>query len=280
VKVSLRFRINNQLKKADYRRLREFLNDNSSVSIELLPGADFECVALSPVVASVEGFGYKITAEIMLRQPIGLQIYDELEFDAGTRSGLAVNRRSLKLTKMVTEGIDFAIDLNKLLTTVARIVNHVCSRFGTLVEQTFLLSSEWLDRQLDMILEREELRKRGERPRPFGTIHAMSAKKAKEHAGDLIPLHKEHDKTYLYDAKRVYHLLPQDFVANLLRCDEATMIREEEFDERGREVLRDLVYKKRLRRHETTNGMVCYYNLSEKTRRFLRKYLKRRTSAL
>jgi hypothetical protein len=109
-------------------------------------------------------------------------------------------------------------------------------------------------------------------------MHAKSSKDAKERAGDLIPLYKEYDKTYFYDDKRVYFLLPHDFVATLLRCDEGTIIMEEEFDTRGREVLRDLVYKKRLRKHETLGGIVCYYGLDEKTRRYLMRHLEHKTS--
>ena len=280
MKTSLRFKIKNELKKTDYKRLTELLKDNSSVSIELFPGVDLEFVSVSPVMVAVESFGYKINTEILFKQPIGFEVYDNLKLDDEMRNGLAVNRTNFKLSKIVTEPTDLEKDLNMVSKTVERIVNHICNRFGRLVEQTFMLNSEWLDRQLDMMLKREELEKRDEIPRPFGTIHAKSSKDAKERAGDLIPLYKEHDKTYLYDAKRVYFLLPHDFVTNLLRCDEATMIREEEFDKRGKKVLRDLLYKKHLKKHETLDGIVCYYGLNEKTRRYLTKHLEHKTSRL
>ena len=280
VKTSLRFKIRNELKKADYKRLTEFLKDDLIISIELFPGVDLEFVSVGPVMVAVEGLGYKINTEILFERPIGFEVYDDLALNEEMRSGLAVNRRNFKLSKTVTEPTDLEKDLNMTLKTVERIVNHICNRFGRLVEQTLTLNSEWLDRHLDMILGREELEKRGEIPRPFGTIHAKSSRDAKERAGDLIPLYKEHDKTYLYDAKRVYFLLPRDYVANLLRCDEATMVREGEFDKRGEEVLRDLVYKKHLRKHETLDGIVCYYGLNEKTRRHLMKHLEHKTSRL
>ncbi len=73
-------------------------------------------------------------------------------------------------------------------------------------------------------------------------------------------------------------MLPHEFVNSLLRCDETTMVREEEFDKRGKNVLKDLVYRKRLKKHETIDGIVCYYDLEGKTRRYLTKYLERRTS--
>ena len=277
VKTSLRFKIKNELKKADYKRLMEFLKDNPRASIELFPGLGLEFLSVSAVVIAVEGFGYKIRTKISFEQPIGFEVYDNLRLDDEMRSGLAVNRRNFKLSKIVTKPTDLEKDQNILLKTIERIVNHTCIKFDKQVEQTFTLDSELVDRQLDMILKREELEKRGETPRPFGTIHAKSSKDAKERAGTLIPLYKEHDKTYLYDEKRVYYLLPHDFVASLLRCDEATMVREEEFDNGGKEVLRDLVYKKHLRKHETIDGIVCYYGLNEKTRRYLKRHLEHKT---
>ncbi len=280
MKIPLRFKIKNELKKTDYERLAVFLKDNPSVSIEVFPGVDLEFVSVVPVLVAVEGFGYKINTEILFEQPIGFEVYDNLKFDDKMRSRLAVNRRNFKLSKIVAEPADLEKDLNMILKTVERIVNHMCIRFDKSVEQAFTLNSEWLDGQLSMILEREEMKKRGEIPRPFGTVHAKSSRDAKERGGGLIPLYKERDKTYLYDAKRVYFLLSHDFVANLLRCDDTTMVREEEFDKRGKEVLRDLVYKKRLRKHEMMDGIVCYYGLDGKTRRYLIKHLERKTSRL
>ena len=274
----MRYKIKNELKKADYVRLTEFLNQNTNASIALIPGIDLELISVSPLLVAVEHFGYSIKGEVSFLQPIGLEVYDDLELDDEMHRSLVVNFRNIKLSKVVTEASELESDLNKCLKTLERIVNYTCSVFDKQVEQTFTLNSERLDRQLDMILKREELEKRREIPRPFGTIHAKSSKDAKERAGDLIPLYKEHDKTYLYDAKQVYFLLPHDFAANLLRCDEATMIIEEEFDKKGREVLRDLVYKKHLRKHETLSGIVCYYGLDEKTRRYLMKHLEHRTS--
>jgi len=273
----LRFKIRNELKKADYKKLTEFLKDNPKVSIELFPGTDLEFLSVNPVIIAVESFGYKMNTEISFEQPIGFEIHDDLKLDDEMRSVLAVNRRNFKLSKIVTEPTDLEKDLNIILKITERIVNHICNRFDRLVEQTFMLNSGQLDRRLDMVLKSGELEKRGEIPRPFGTIHAKGSRDAKERAGDLIPLYKEHDKTYLYDAKRVYFLLPHDFVTNLLRCDKATMIREEEFDKRGKEVLRDLIYKKYLKKHETLDGIICYYGLNEKTQRYLKKHLEHKT---
>lgn len=273
----MRFKIKNELKKTDYKRLTEFLEEKAKSSIALFPGMDWEFASVSPIIIGVEGFGHKAQAEILFKRPIGLEVFDDLELDEETRRSIAVNRKNFKLSKTVTEPTELEKDLNTLLKTVERIVNQICHRFDRMVEETFMLNSEWLDKQLDALLEREELEKRDERPKPFGTIHARSSKVAKERSGDLIPLYKAHDKTYLYEAKQVYFLLPHDFVATLLRCDETTMVRAEKFDKEGEEVLRDLVYKKRLRKHETVKGLMCYYGLNEKTRRYLRKHLQHKT---
>lgn len=278
--TSLRFKMSNALKKANYVRLAKFLDANRNATIELFQGVDFGFVSVGPVMIGAEGFGYRISAEILLEQPIGFEVMDSLMFNDDMRSCVSVNRENLRLSKTVTEKIDLENDLNIILQTAQRIVNHVCDRIDTLIEQTVVLNSEWLDRQLDTMIEREELEKRGESARPFGTIHAKGSREAKERAGELIPLYKGHDKTYLYDAKREYFLLPHDFVADLLRCNKATMVMEEEFDKRGKDVLRDLVYKKYLRKHEMMDGTVCYYYLSEKIRRYLTSHLEHRTSRL
>jgi len=277
VKTSLRFKIKNELKKTDYKRLIGFLKDNPSASIELFPGLDLELLSVGPVMIAVEGFGYKIDTRISFEQPIGFEVYDNLRLDDEMRSGLAVNRRNFKLSTIVTEPTDLEKDQDTVFRTIERIINHICIMFDRQVEQTLTLDSESLDTQLEMMLKREELEKRGEVPRPFGTIHARGSRDAKERAGGLIPLYKEHDKTYLYDAKRVYYLLPHDFVASLLRCNATTLVREEEFDNRGKEVLRDMVYKKYLKKRELLDGTVCYYGLSEETQRYLKKHLEHRT---
>ncbi len=273
----MRLRIRNELQDADYYRLVNFLQNFQSVSMELFPKVDLNLVSISPVTIAVDGPGYKLDVETSFVQPIGFEVYGKLKLGE-VHAHITVNRGDLKISKIVAEQDDLETDLNMVLKIAERIVNHVCIIFDRLVEQVFTLTSEELDKQLNVLLEREELEKRGETPRPFGTLHAKSSSEAKEHAGSLIPLYKERDKAYLYAAKKVYSLLPHEFVNSLLRCDETTMVREEEFDKRGKNVLKDLVYRKRLKKHETIDGIVCYYDLEGKTRRYLTKYLERRTS--
>ena len=58
----MRYKIWNELKKADYVRLIEFLNENLSASIELFPGMDLESISVSPLVVAVEGSGKSMRA--------------------------------------------------------------------------------------------------------------------------------------------------------------------------------------------------------------------------
>lgn len=273
----MRFGITNRLNKTDFERLVELAKDCAGFIIELSPGVDFEHVSISPIVFAADGFGYRIDATASFAEPIGFEVCDRLGLENEAHIRLTINRRDIKLSQMLAEPTDLEKDLNTILRTVERIVNTVCALFGTHVENVIALDSESLDAQLEMTLKSGELEKRGETPRPFGTIHAASSRDAKTQAGGLIPLYKERDKAYLYDAKQVYYLLPHDFAVRLLRCDATTLVRQEEFDSRGQEVLRGLVYRKYLKKRELLDGTVCYYGLNAKTRRHLEKHLEHRT---
>lgn len=264
----------NELKNTDYNRLVEFLKDNPSASIELFPGMDLEFMSISPLVITVEGFGYSINGEVSFQQPIGLEVSDDLKLDNEMRS-LSVNYRNIKLAKVVIETSELESDLNKCLKMLERIVNQTCSMFDKLVEQTFTLNSEWLNRQLDTILRKRELEKRGEIARPFGTIHVKSWKDAKERAGDLVPIYMERDKAYLYEDKKVFVLLPSDFVRKVLKIQGSTMIPADQFTGEERGVLN----KFSMRRYVKTRrigGKIYYCNLDEKTRKLLLKGMKKR----
>ena len=101
MKTLLRFKIKNELKKTDFKRLAEFLEQNLGVSIEVLPSVDLEFISVSPVVVAVEGFGYRISTEILFEQPVGFEVYDGLKLDDEMRACLAVNRRSFKLSRIL-----------------------------------------------------------------------------------------------------------------------------------------------------------------------------------
>lgn len=268
VKIFLRFRIINELKKIDYKRLAGFLGENPGVSIEVLPSADLEFISVSPVVITVESFGYRISTEVSFKQPIGFEIYDSLKLDDEMRSRLAVNRRSFGLSKIVTDPADLGKDLDLVLRMMERIVNHVSSRFGQVVEQAFTINSEWVDRQFDMVLQKGELEKRGEEPRPFGTIHAGGSKDAKERAGDLVPVYLERDKAYLYEEKKVFLLLPRNFVMKLLKLEGAVMMPIDQFTDAEREVLKQFSLRRYIKTRKVL-GKIYYFDLDATTRKLL-----------
>jgi len=271
----MRFKIKNELKKPDYRSLREFLKENPSASIKLFQGVDLEFVSVSPIVVAVEGFGYKISTEMSFREPIGFEVFDNLKLDDEVRSGLAVNRRNFKLSKIVMEASELEGDANKILRTVERVVNNVCSRFGRVIEQTFSINSGWLDNQLELVLKREELEKRGEIPRPFGMIHAEGSRDAMERACDLIPIYMETDKAYLYEDKKVFILLPRDFGMKLLKLEGGTMLSADQFTDEERKAL-DKFSMRQYVKTRRIGGKIHYRDLDEKTRKLLLKGMKKK----
>ena len=268
----MRFKIKVELKKADFKRLAEFLWENSGVLVEVLPHVDLEFMSISPIVVGAEGFGCRISSEVSFGQPIGFEVYDSLKIDEELRASIDVNRRDFKLSRIVRELSDLETVLNMIARIIERIVNHVCEKFGRLVEQVLTVNSEWLDKQFDMMLQKEELEKRGEVPRPFGTIHAGSSKDAKERAGDLVPVYLERDKAYLYEDKKVYVLLPRDLVMKLLKLEGSTMTPIDQFSEKERDALEQFSLRQYLKTRKV-GGKLYYCDLDETTRKLLVKGL-------
>ena len=266
----MRFKIKNELKKTDLKRLAEFLKQNPGVSIEVLPSVGLEFISVSPVAVAAEGFGYRINTNILFEQPVGFEVNDGLKLDDETRACLAINRRSFRLSRVVVEPADIDKDLDKILKMLEQIVNHVCDRFGRLVEQTLIVNSEWLDRQFDTILQEEELEKRGEVPRPFGTIHAGSSKDAKERAGDLVPVYLERDKAYLYEDKKVFMLLPRNLVMKLLKLEGPLMMSADQFTDEEKEALKQFSLRQYVKTRKVA-GKLYYCDIDETTRKLLVK---------
>jgi len=270
----LRFKMKNELKKTDYVRLTDFLDENRNVSIDLFPGVDLEFMSVSPLVVAAEGFGYSIKGEVVFQKPVGLEVNEKLKLDDESGMRVLVNYRSIKLSKVVTEASELEGDLNKCLKVLERIVNRTCIMLDKLVEQTFTLNSKWLDRQLDTMLRKEDLKKRGETAKPFGTIHAKGWKDAEERAGDLVPIYLERDKTYLYEGNKVFILLPRNFVMKLLKVEGSTMIPLDQFTGEEREVLNKFSMREYIRTRRI-GGQTYYCDLNEKTRKLLLKGMKK-----
>lgn len=270
----MRFKIKNELRESDYKRLIEYLKDVPTISVELFHGLDLDFVSVSSVLVAVEGLGYKISTEILFQEPIGFEVYDDLNLDPEMRSTLLVNRRDFRLSKIVEEAADFEKDLNITLKTMERVVNHVSNKFGKMVEQAFMISSEWLNKQLDAMLKKEEIEKRGEVPRLFGTIHAMGLRDAKERVGDFVPVYLERDKAYLYEDKKVFMLLPRDFVMKLLKLEGATMMGADQFTNEERGALKKFSIRQYVKERKVA-GKIYYSDLDETTRRIFLKGMKK-----
>jgi hypothetical protein len=231
-----------------------------------------ESISVGPFVIATQGFGYRISSQVSFEQPVGFEVYDSLKPDDETRVSLEVNRRNFKVSRIAKEPIDLETELNKVARTVERVVNHTCDRFGRLVQQVLVVNSEWLDKQFDAVLHREELEKRGETPQPFGTIHAGSSKDAKERAGNLVPVYLERDKAYLYEDKKVYMLLPRNLVMKLLKLEGPVMLSIDQFTGEEREALRQFSLRRYLKTRKV-GGKVYYCDLHEMTRKLLVKGL-------
>ena len=273
--ISLRFKIRNDLTKTDFTRLIDFLSENPSSKIELFPGEDFEFVAVSPLSVVVEGFGYCIRCEVSFQARIGLEVNARLKLDNETSRNLSINYRNIKLSKIVTETNELERDLKECLNILERIVNQTCNMLDKLVEKTFTIDSNGLDMHLDLIIRAEELEKRSEVVRPFGSIHAKGRKDACERAGDdLVPVYMERDKAYLFEDKKVFILLPRNFVMKLLRMDDSTLIPSDQFTEKENEVLRKFSMRKYIKKTKIA-GKTFYLDLNEKSRKLLLKGLKK-----
>ena len=271
----MRFKIRIKLSKSDFTRLTDFLSENPSAKIELFSGEDFEFVAVSPLAVIVEGFGYSIRCEVSFQARMGLEVYDLLKLDKETSRLLSVNYRNIKLSKIVTETSELESYLKECLKILERIVNQASNMLDKLVEKTFRIDSECLDKQLDMIIRAKELEKRGEVSKPFGSIHAKGRKDAVERAGDdLVPVYLERDKAYLFEDKKMFILLPRDFVMKLLRMDSSTLVPSDQFTEKENEVLRKFSMRKYIKTMKVA-GKVFYTDLKEETRKLLLKGLKK-----
>jgi hypothetical protein len=258
----------------DYVRMKNVLDKNPNNALELLSGEDFEFIKFHPFSVSVEGFGYSLNGMLSFQQPIGLKVFKFLELDKQTSRKLSVNYRNIKLSIIVTEANELNRDIKACLSLLERIFNKVCSMNNELIEKTLTINAESLDKQLDLIIRSTELEKRGEHPKPFGTIHAKGRKDAGLRSGtDLIPIYLEKDKAYLYEDKNVYILLPREFVRKLLKLDNSTLTPSEQFSDEELEVLRKFSMRNYVKK-DLVAGKTFFHSLNEETRKLLLKGLR------
>jgi hypothetical protein len=254
--------------------MKEVLDKNPSTSLELFPYQDFEFAAISPLSITAEGFGYSINGTVTFQQPIGMKVFDRLKLEKETSRYLSVNYRNIKLTKIVTEANELENDLNESSNLLEKIFNQVCHMQKILIEKTLTINTESLDKQLDSIIRAKELNKRGEVPKPFGTIHAQGSKDAKQRAGpDLVPIYMERDKAYLYEDKKIFILLPRKFVMKILKMNHSTLVPSDQFTDQEIDVLKKFSMRKYIKKNKVA-GKTFYHNLDEKTRKLLIKGMK------
>ena len=258
----------------DFERMKHVLDQNPKASLELLPGEDFEFVKFSPFLVTVEDFGYSFKGMVSFQQPLGLKVFDYLELDKETGRKLSVNYRNIKISNIVSEKSELESDLKEYLSLLERVFNKVCSMNYKLIGKTLTINAESLDKQLDLIIRAEELEKRGECPKPFGTIHAKGRKDAGVRSGtELVPVYLERDKAYLYEDKNVYILLPRDFVRKLLKLDNSTLTPSEQFTDEELEVLRKFSMRNYVKKDKVA-GKTFFHSLNEETRKLLLKGLR------
>jgi hypothetical protein len=258
----------------DYVRMKNVLDDNPNTPLKLLSCKDFEFVKFHPFSVSVEGFGYSLNGKVSFQQPIGLKVFEFLELDKETSRKLSVNYKNIKLSKSVLEASKLQSDIKDCLGLLERIFNKVCSMNYKLISKKLKINAESLDKQLDLIIRAAELEKRGESPKPFGTIHAKCRKDAGVRSGtDLVPIYLEKDKAYLYEDKNVYVLLPRDFVRKLLKLDNSTLTPSEQFTDKELEVLRKFSMRNYIKK-DSVAGKTFFHSLNEETRKLLLKGLR------
>ena len=271
----MRFKFLIELNQNDYEQIKNFLDQNINLAIELFPSEDFEFVAISPFLIFSEGFGYSFKSMVSFPKPVGLKAVNELKLDKETSRNLSINYRNIKLFKIVAEKDELEDDLILSLKLLERIVNQVCSMENRLIEKILVIDTDTLDNQLDLIIRKRELEKRGENPKPFGTIHAKGRKDAVERVGpDLVPIYMETDKAYLYEDKKVYLILPRDFVMKLLKMDISTLVPSEQFTDKENEALRQFCMRSYVKKMKVANK-TFYHDLDDKTRKYLLKGLKK-----
>ena len=257
----------------DFSRMKNVLDQNPIKSLELLGGEDFAFVTFCPFLVSVEGFGYSLNGMVSFEQPIGLKVFEFLEFDKEISRKLSVNFRNIKLSKIVSDFSDLQSELKECLNLLVIIFNKVCSMNYKLIGKTFTINSESLDKQLDLIIRASELEKRGECPKPFGIIHAKGRRDAGTRSGILVPIYLEKDKAYLYEDKNVYLLLPRDFVRKLLKLDNSSLTPSEQFTDQELEVLRKFCMRNYVKEDKVVDK-IFYHSLNDETRKLLLKGLR------
>jgi hypothetical protein len=269
--VDLFFQIENNLTKFDYLEIVHALEDKLVEFFELLPGFEYECVQVSPLVISAHR-GYSITVSLGFSDPIGKTVCSVIGIK---EFGLKKSVRSIEMDiqKSTIETDELTEYIKYSLLLVENLVNYACMTRNKRITDVYTVDSNLISQQLKGGQAERERTMRGEEIKAFELVHADTGWEIQASSKGLIPFYEEYDKWDLFGGKKVYRLLPRDFVSKLLKCQGPTMIAGDQFSPREKKVLDDLVKRHQIKRRKIA-GKPYYFDLDDKTKTYLIKTLK------
>jgi hypothetical protein len=273
----MRVNIQNMLKKRDFERLGKLLAEReiNQIGIFSCP-LHLDFLNVEPLQVLVTDSGYVIKAEFTFEEQIPQTIFHNMQMDDCMRRHFAVGNDFIRLSierktidpKVLEDDITFSLKIMEW------VINHTCYYYERMVEEDYIVDSDYLEQQIDFKLNEKERQKRAEAPKPFAIIHAKNLKEAKEMAKDLIPLYRGYDKHYLFEEKKEYWLLTRGFLFKLLNCSGNNMFPESDFSDEEKEVLKDMVAKNWIKK-QVVLGIVCYHGMDERTEKYLKSVSRR-----
>jgi len=269
----MHFKIENKLTKFDYIEMAHALEDKLVESLELLPGFEYECVYVSPLVISAQ-HGYSITVSLGFSAPIGTTVCSMIGIK---EFGLKKSARAIEMNiqKTAFDPEELAEYIRYSLSLVENLVNYACMTRNDQITDVYAVDSDLISQQLKEGRAERERTMRGEEIRAFELVHADTGWEIQASSNGLIPFYEEYDKWDLFGGKKVYRLLPRDFVSKLLKCQGPTMIAGDQFSPREKKVLDNLVTRHQIKRRKIV-GRLYYFDLDDKTKTYLIKALKGR----
>jgi hypothetical protein len=271
----MNLRINNRLEESAYCRLIRALENASFDSATFLQRLRYESVEVEELVISPEDTGYSVRTILFFQDPIGSSVCTKAGIkECGLEKSPTFIR--LNLHRTVVDSKQLIADIDYSLLLVEKIVNYVCTIRGEYVDDIFSVDSVLLNQQIAEDEARKTRELRGERIEPFAIIHADSGFDLTAISPDLVPIYREFDRWDLFGGTKTYQLLPREFVLKLLKCQGPTLIPEDQFSEKERDILRDLTKKHHIKAIEVA-GKTHFFDLDARTVRYLNKSLRKKT---
>jgi hypothetical protein len=263
-------KIIDKLCEADYARMIESFRQGTVDSIELVPSIDYNFVKSTPLVLAGTDKEYILTVVISFRDDLGNSVCE----NAGIRElGITKSPKTLelRLAKPLRDKRELIKDLAYGFLLIETIMNHVVSIHDVSRLDGFIVDSKQITMQIEKSKKERDPRTRNEKFEPFEIVHADNGSELD--VQDLVPMYIEYDKFDLFGAKKAFILLPRNFAMKLLRCEQQTLIPEEQFSQKEKIVLNDFVKKKYLKATKVA-GKTCYFGLDTKTRMYIARALR------